>query len=398
MITPRKISSFEAFLLTFLFALAITLPGIKLIFCGEADTSSLEGRLPNPLPASPLRKLSRWRKPKTIQALEEYPGQFENYYNDHFGFRSALLHLGSLIKVKFPMISPNRDVAIGKDGWLFLKDGGVLHEPPVLAESDLRCWTLGLEHKQEWLARHGSQFLYVVAPNKESVYPEFLPQNDSRLRGRRQVDQLSQYASLRPNVHFLSLRESLIDAKGGERLYYRQDTHWNSWGAFIGYQAIVNRLGQWFPDLKARNRSEFPIVMEKKKGDLARMMGLPDFSSESEPALGAAFPPAAVTTEFWPNGIKQTKAVRPYTIEMPNASSGLRAVVLRDSFGTALLPYLSGHFSRITVIWQVDQKFEDQVADIVRKEKPDVLIEEHLERVLPERPPDPDTVFANAKD
>ena len=62
-----------------------------------------------------------------------------------------------------------------------------------------------------------------------------------------------------------------------------------------------------------------------------------------------------------------------------------RAVVFRDSFGSALVPFLSEHFSRAVYLWQYNVDPE-----IVRGERASVVIQEWVGRRLStELPYDP---------
>jgi alginate O-acetyltransferase complex protein AlgJ len=53
------------------------------------------------------------------------------------------------------------------------------------------------------------------------------------------------------------------------------------------------------------------------------------------------------------------------------------AVMFRDSFTSWLAPFISEHFSRIVYLWQKD--FD---ANVIRSEKPEVVIQEMVSRHL----------------
>ena len=64
-----------------------------------------------------------------------------------------------------------------------------------------------------------------------------------------------------------------------------------------------------------------------------------------------------------------------------------RAVMFRDSFANALIPYLSEHFERILYVW--DRDVDLALVDI---EKPDVVIQEIVGRFLSRRPRPPEEI------
>jgi alginate O-acetyltransferase complex protein AlgJ len=64
-----------------------------------------------------------------------------------------------------------------------------------------------------------------------------------------------------------------------------------------------------------------------------------------------------------------------------------RAVVFRDSFASALIPFLSEHFSRAVYLWQND--FDP---DVIEQEHPDVVIQEIVSRHLYVFTPSPELI------
>jgi alginate O-acetyltransferase complex protein AlgJ len=64
-----------------------------------------------------------------------------------------------------------------------------------------------------------------------------------------------------------------------------------------------------------------------------------------------------------------------------------RAVIFRDSFVSALVPFLSEHFSRAVYLWQKDVTVEQ-----LREERPDVVIYQIVSRRLYLFTPTPDLV------
>ena len=69
----------------------------------------------------------------------------------------------------------------------------------------------------------------------------------------------------------------------------------------------------------------------------------------------------------------------PMAYDCPTKS--LRLVMLHDSFGKWLRPFLPEHFQRSVFVWQHDLPISVFKA-VVLKEKPDVVIEEIVERMI----------------
>jgi hypothetical protein len=80
--------------------------------------------------------------------------------------------------------------------------------------------------------------------------------------------------------------------------------------------------------------------------------------------------------------VKETPNINvfdPYTLVCETQE--LNAVIFRDSFFGALEPYISRQFHRSTYVWE-KIKYESLIK-YVEREKPDIVIEEVVERSLP---------------
>src|ERR1700709_2093648 len=55
--------------------------------------------------------------------LLSFPGSFRAYFADHFGFRGDLIHRNGTLSLNLLDVPSNRDITVGKDGWLFLAGG-----------------------------------------------------------------------------------------------------------------------------------------------------------------------------------------------------------------------------------------------------------------------------------
>ena len=365
-----------------LFLAILAVPGLGLMLgLDRAEVSEAEMRR--------LADFPEWSWNR--DALTEWPDKFQRYFNDRFAFRNALIHLQAAILWHGLHTSSSDTVIAGKGDWLFYADDGGIQDyvqAERFTDAELRQWQLTLERMRDWLTSRGTRFLFVVAPDKQMIYPELMPTSLRRLHDSYRADQFLAYMRAHSTVEILDLRPALLKAKPRQLLYHRYDTHWNDRGALIGYQQIAARLQRWFPVIEPLQRSDFITSPTAPSGDKTTMLGLVDAGKKTMPGL---VPRHGWTSQVvWPanpdaygeDGTVITE-VRPGT--------GLRAVMFRDSFSSRLIPFLSEHFSRIVYQWQND--FDP---DLVRRERPDVVIQEVVGRHLytfvptPELVPDPE--------
>lgn len=325
-------------------------------------------------------------------SLVQWPDRFQKFFNDRFAFRNQLIGLQAAVLWHVFRTSPSETVIGGKEDWLFYADDGGLQDyvqEEAFTDAQLQKWQRTLERMRDWLASRGARFLFVVAPDKQMVYPELMPSSLKRLHGTYRADQLLAFLRAHSTIELLDLRPALIEAKPRELLYHRYDTHWNDRGALIASQQIAQRLARWFPAITPLRREDFVTSGAVPSGDRTTMLGLVD---EGKRALPGLIPrrgwSATVVFPTRPNPYSEDGTV---ITENRTAPGGVRAVMFRDSFGSRLIPYLSEHFGRILYQWQND--FDP---DLIRDERPDVVIQEMVGRHLytfvpsPELAPEPE--------
>ena len=225
-----------------LFLSAITMPMLGLVL-----------RLDSALTLDENRVLASFPDVKGRRAwVDEFPAKFESYFNDRFGFRQRLIQWLNYVKVAGLRVSPSSRVILGANGWLFYGDVDLPYyralEP--LTAAQLEKWQHVFENRRDWLAARGIPYLVVFAPNKSTIYPEFMPPAYNKVNQESRLDQLLAHLHAHTNLSVIDLRAPLLAAKAREQIYYRTDSHWNQRGAHVGYVKILEGLAAWFPGLK----------------------------------------------------------------------------------------------------------------------------------------------------
>lgn len=359
---PLRILSLILLLLPLLLPQGLDLLGVA------DDPQAVEKRRKDPLP--PLSQAAT--------DFKAFAKALTATYGDTFPFRDTIIRTANLLKMDVFAQSPMKSVILGQEGWLFFND-----------EMDMEDWLNVTDYSQEeldnavhiftergkWLARQGAAMLVVIAPNKPTIYGEYLPKSYYKLGKSPRLDQLAA-AFTNAGIPFLDLRPTLEKAKAQRRAYWKTDTHWNDWGALMGCSAIIEALRPRFPampplDPKAYEVREFIAT----GGDLSAQMLLENRLTERFIQMAPRFTPTAKDGPLlgYPN--PATRPGRPLIVKVTGDSSLPKAVFFRDSFSTAAVPFLAERFSRSVYVW--DHRFHPY---IVQAEKPDVVIFEAVER------------------
>ncbi|MEA2696309.1 MAG: alginate O-acetyltransferase complex protein AlgJ [Myxococcales bacterium] len=367
--------------LSLLFLTALAVPAFDLVF--KLD--------PNP---SPLQDEITFPSFHLDRRAVRFPGELLIYLKNAMGFRATLVRVRALIAWRVLGVSSAPESVIRADPWLFLAGERMVdnfRRVSPFTDRELETWRSVLKARADWLAQRGIRYMVVVAPDKESIYREFVPPWLTRVAAPSRLEQLRQAAATTPGVELLDLSDALERHKDEERLYYLSDTHWNDRGAFFGYQAIAGRLAAWFPDVKMLTDHDFTRqAVVTAGGDLARMSGLKNDITEPQVHLRLSSADRAATfadgspLTFERMSVRGRKRfeTRSRLGEIPSAT------IIRDSFGEALIPFLASHFQSATWLWSYDFS-----ADVIDQQRPTVVIQELVERKLMEvQPKNPDVV------
>jgi hypothetical protein len=362
---PLRIHPAWAAALVVAFLAALVTPGVVMLARLDAEPAQAENR---ELAAAPA-----W--PASWSALRAFPAAASHYFEDHFGLRARLVRWQAELRLRALRVSASPDVILGRDGWLFYAGDGASEDiasAVPFTHDELEVWRSTLQHTQDWMRARGIAYVFVVAPDKHEVYGEELPASLHRVGPETRTDSLVRYLRAQSTVPVLDLRPVLIAAKAGERLYHRTDTHWNDRGAYLAYAAIIRALG--VAGEPAPPASFDAPAVSVPGLDLAGMLGVTGALTEEDLPLRPLAPRRARIVE--PSQPDSRLMDARIVTEQPDLSRP-RAVVFRDSFGSALIPFLSEHFSRAVYLWQYNVDPE-----VVRTEHAEVVIQEWVGRRL----------------
>jgi alginate O-acetyltransferase complex protein AlgJ len=230
------------------FLIVICLPIVVDTFGIKTGQAITENRRIEPMPSL---EISFPSSPGRIYiACVRFIRKFDSHYSSTFGFRSSLLQLYNVVKQTIFHTDPlPQKVVEGTNGWYFLGDdnSNEIKESKGIenfSQEELKSSLQKILSHQSWLRKQDIEFYLAVAPNKTSVYGEYLPIRKSEKE--TQVEQLK-FASLN-NFNFVDLKSNFSLARQ-RRLYHKTDSHWNDYGAFLGYTALIEKIKADFPEV-----------------------------------------------------------------------------------------------------------------------------------------------------
>lgn len=292
---------------------------------------------------------------------------FSDYIADRFAFRQEMVTAWSAINAKVFSGSVEEQVLLGSDGWLYYRETLDDYLGRGMSDEELEYAAKNLALMQEYAENQGAAFVFTIAPNKNSLYPEhmptYYPNGHDGSNAERLPAFLEQYG-----VNYVDLFEAF---RNEEVLYFAADSHWNSQGAALAADHILSGLG-----MESSYFSGSFTNIVSHRGDLYEMLYPAGTMTEPDPQPSAGF---SYSCENDPNGGN--------AITIKTAAEGREGTLLcwRDSFGISLYPYLAEQFGAATFsrasAYDLSQ-MEALCADTVIIE----LVERNLEQLITASP------------
>jgi hypothetical protein len=364
--------------------------GLLARFPPPAPIYELELRRPAPRPAVP----------GTLGELSTFPDAFEAFVDDRLGFRHWLITLNNRALLALGVSSSPRAL-VGKDGWFYLRQTPTVDVVSYqrglsrFRPGTLQRWLAVLEQRQRWLAERGIPLVVAIVPNKHTIYPEHLPDWMEPVAPTR-LDQLTAALAERPDLDVVDLRPALqrVRRASQQPLYFRTDSHWTPRGAYAAYREIMRHVQRQLPQVPVLAPEQIdrrPVAPEPR--DLVRVLGV-GYEALWEGGV-----------ELVPNGRKRprrfqylhrgrwlpwekpgTRPLASVTFESNGGGTGRpRALVFRDSFTNALIPFLDASFDRTIYTHHRMNRFNTR---LVEQQQPDVVLYILSERALLDPPRD----------
>jgi alginate O-acetyltransferase complex protein AlgJ len=302
--------------------------------------------------------------------LPNIPRCWELYVDDRIPFRGPLITFRNTLYHKLWGFIDS-DVVFGKNQFLFNKYKDMFY-PENVAGRKLHPFTEEQLQKHaeyflaasEWLSYRKIPYVLVVVPTKQSIYPEQLQPGSNQIVEWTRTEQLLHYLQ-KNNITVIDVRDEVKRRKQEEPVFFKYDTHWNSFGAFHAYNLMIAKLSKILPSISPVNTPYKRVYRTEESPDLGLMSRLPQFFRE--PTIDVA----RVNYRF------RYSQNNGDIVSQTEDRSAPRALVYRDSMFMHLLPLFADHFSFARYRKQNYLEPND-----VEKYAPDLVVQEMSECTL----------------
>jgi alginate O-acetyltransferase complex protein AlgJ len=229
-------------------------------------------------------------------------------------------------------------------------------------------------------------YAVVIAPYKQSIYPENLPDWAQQSLGSSATDQVLAYIKQRhPEITVIDTRDGVRKAKQLAPMFVPTDIHWTTPAGYFANAEIIRVLQKANANIRDPSPwSEYAVTPHLDVGgDLSALTNLRSHLRETNYAVTkrggfhrredpkSPYMQFPILDSFHPTFVYKVDDDR-----LP------RVLVFRNSFFTLLMPFFSEHFRETVILWR------DFDTDYVDKVHPDIVVRQFFEMELFELSPE----------
>lgn len=260
------------------------------------------------------------------------------------------------------------------EGWFMLSDQASLDDfqkTNLYTADQLSNVGNKLSYLCEFLTNHDIDFIFITPPNKNTIYPEFMPSEVPIINKKSRIDQIAEIWQETDHCTMLDLRDTLLEGKTASQIYFATDTHWNENGIFLAHQELVKILIQKYPSIAIPRLDDYNLAEREYQGDLIGK----NYGQISISEISTFFTPIGESEYYL------ISSVGKWGLEINdsyNRDTNLpTAVVYRDSFLSRWIPFMAQIFREAHYYWtyKIDPS-------LIISEHPNIMIYEITERVM----------------
>ncbi|MEG0176410.1 DHHW family protein [Anaerorhabdus sp.] len=290
----------------------------------------------------------------------DYTTDLESYVTDHFIFRDEWISVKSLTKQLTGSIE-NNGVYFGKNNQLF----------QMFSNSDMSTVNQSLEYINRFVQANDIPVDLMLVPTASEIEGSSLPVFAYNEKQEGIIDDIT--------TKFIGNSIDVYSALSGSNdVFFNLDHHWNEKGALIAYLTYMDALGEKPEDFSFEKVSDdFKGTLYSKAGTfwyngepLYKMMPNHQIDStvtfEDGTSMDSLFSDKYLTLKdkysYYLDGNHALVRIKNEGVE----NSLGKLLVIKDSYGHILIPYLASHYDEVVV---VDLRYyRDSISNLIKEE------------------------------
>lgn len=272
------------------------------------------------------------------------------YFSDHIAGRSKFMK----INAEFISGSGERKV------------NGVLYNDDMLLNCDVNTGNIDssvAEKINNFAEKYNSSFYFTAIPSSDGIYNTLLPKYIPEDYQSKQIENF--YNILNPKIRQIN-SFNILRNFSDDYIYYRTDTKWTSYGAYCVYRTVIQKLG-FIPvaydrftiehisaDFKGNlyNRSQYeinkPDFIDIYNSESINIESITMYDENLNESEGSLYDKSFLESSYMYNTYlgEDTPALKIKT----GVNNNKKLMVIKDEYADCFIPFLTQHYSEITVI------------------------------------------------
>ncbi len=305
----------------------------------------------------------------SYKSSKDFIFNIERYFDDRIFLRGSYISLYQDLDLNLltAAFKDSSTYFIGKDKWLFLGNyyGNVLDytiNAKPSSKQTINNTLARIKTIQDIAKSHNIPFVLLISPNKQTIYPEFLPKW-VKIRSEYRLGDIISEKVKEHNLNVIFPKKAMLAEKAkatqlNKRVYWSDDSHWNRHGAFTAFKEfwpVLMAQGD-FPDIA--NAVSLKEVKRPDKADLLTISKLPmEYADPTDYAY-----------------VLEDKAKQ-------SIKKKAHLLTLNDSFSYALMPLYDMAFDKVSRYNWNDIDLA-KYKELIETLKPDAIIYQVVEHKL----------------
>lgn len=325
-----------------IFIFMVSLFPLIFIFSDKAVFSTVENRTLQKMPSLSFASLSD----------KSFMSDMEGYLSDHFPFRI------NWVKGKI-----STDRLMGKDdiNGVFITSERILEHQNETDYSDIE---LSVDAINRFSDYYNTNVYAIIAPTSSGIYEDTLPNYIPKGNQKETIERI--YSDFSDSVTAIDIFNCLYNNKD-DYIYYRNDHHWTTYGAYLAYNYAGKYIGYEALDI---SDYEIKTVCDNFRGTFYSKCFCDDIKADSiyiyECKKGKNISEVIMNDgnaestsddiyfyEYLDGNDKYCVFLgenRAYTNIKTNVDNNRKILVIKDSYANSFVPFLTQNYSEISVI------------------------------------------------
>lgn len=325
-----------------IFFLVITVIPLLIIILPKKEFSENENRVLTAFPSF------TWDNIQSGKFMKD----FEGFFSDHFIMRDEWI----ATKTQAELLAGKKEV----NGVFILNDRLI----QKVEDYDRTLVAKNVSAINGFAKRVKIPCTMMLVPTACEIQKDQLDPNVPVLNQKMLIE--SVYSRMAGQLSTVDVYSPLYSSKD-EYIYYKTDHHWTSLGAYLGYSAVSRSLGYQTISLNSFDIQHAShdfygtlyskVIYDKTGPDTIDYYSYPKGTTVSKVVVDTGSSKKNYDSMYFREYLSQKDKYssflgsnQPFVTVHSNAKSGKKLLVIKDSYANSLVPFLTQHYSEITMV------------------------------------------------